>query len=213
MSQNYQIFINDRPIIITEKEDNFLNTDFQVFHDTSSSILQNAIIQLEQEKADGYIFVSKNPDLTLRALTGFFKVIVAAGGLVINPKNEILMIFRLGKWDLPKGKVELNELIEDSAVREVLEECGIDNLKIKQKLPSTYHTYYYQGKRALKVSNWYLMHSEINNKCIPQEEEGISEVRWVPLNEIESFLENSYSSIKHLLTTELPRIKAFIEAS
>lgn len=193
--------------------DNFINTDFQVFYVTSSSILQNAIIQLEQEKADGFIFVSQQPDQTLRALTGFFKVIVAAGGLVINPKKEILMIFRLGKWDLPKGKVEMNELIEDSAVREVLEECGIDNLKIKQKLPSTYHTYYYQGKRALKVSHWYLMYSEINNKCIPQEEEGISEVRWVPLSEIDPLLENSYSSIKHLLSTELPKIKSLIEVS
>ena len=89
-----------------------------------------------------------------------YKVIEAAGGLVFNEKNKILMIFRNGKWDLPKGKIELGESIEDAAIREVEEECGIDNLKIDNKLINTYHTYNLNGFNILKKT-WFRLHLKI----------------------------------------------------
>ena len=122
-----------------------------------------------------------------------YTLIEAAGGLVYNSDNQLLMIFRNDKWDLPKGKLEVDENIE---------ECGVEELSIVKKLKSTYHTYKLNGKAILKRTYWFGMSSDYKAELIPQLEEGITKVEWVSLSEVPSKLENSYGNIKELFLDE-----------
>ncbi len=131
-----------------------------------------------------------------------FTLIKAAGGLVYNKENELLMIFRNGKWDLPKGKLEDAESIENCAIREVQEECGISNLQIIEKLADTYHIYKHNGKKILKRTFWFKMKTDFNGELVPQIEEGIIKVVWAKKDEIQEKLQNSYGNIKILLEDE-----------
>ena len=125
----------------------------------------------------------------------YFKFIEAAGGLVINDLGEILFIKRNGIWDLPKGKVEVGELVNQAALREVEEECGVKNLSIESKITDTYHTYALGEKTILKKTYWYLMRNSGGDKLIPQSEEGITQALWVSPTDIPNYLLNTFPSI------------------
>ena len=109
--------------------------------------------------------------------------------------NNILMIFRNNKWDLPKGKLEIDESIEYCAIREVMEECGIDGLQIQNKISVTYHTYVQNNEKILKKTHWFLMKTHSNNSLIPQLNEGISKVKWCNEELVSHNLKNSYGII------------------
>jgi len=148
------------------------------------------------------VFINNKPKMILDNWEDFcskYKVIYAAGGLVYN-NDSLLMIFRNGKWDLPKGKKELNESDEFCAIREVQEECGVNDLTIIRFLQNSYHTYSISSKQILKITSWFLMNSNYQQKLIPQISEGISEVSWVKKDEISDKLKNSYNNIVDLLT-------------
>lgn len=127
-----------------------------------------------------------------------FEIIHAAGGIVINEKNEILMIYRLDHWDFPKGKIEPNEKTEAAAIREVKEETGIEKLEITQKITTTYHTYTINNTEILKETRWFEMKSDSDAVLIPQKNEGITEVVWVSKAEVTLKLQNSYPNLKEL---------------
>ena len=124
-----------------------------------------------------------------------FTIIEAAGGVVFNSKNEIIIIKRLGKWDLPKGKIESGENQKDAAIREVEEECGIDKLEITNKLHTSFHTYILNGNRILKPTYWYKMRTSSNSQLVPQTEEDITEAKWINLIQIDIIKQNTYKSI------------------
>jgi ADP-ribose pyrophosphatase YjhB (NUDIX family) len=126
-------------------------------------------------------------------------LIQAAGGLVQNEEGLYLMMKRLGKWDLPKGKLDKGEDMVDCAIREVEEECGVSGLGITGKLVTTYHVMRRNNEKCLKVSHWYSMTTRYSGKLVPQLEEGIDEVRWVKVSKIPSYAENSWPSIKEVL--------------
>ena len=128
-------------------------------------------------------------------------MIEAAGGLVFNKEEQILMIFRNGKWDLPKGKLEIGESVEECAIREVEEECGILGLIIENKIKDTYHTYVLEGENILKKTYWYKMNTDFDGELMPQIEEGITKVSWVSKDEISENLTNSYGNISDVLKT------------
>ncbi len=112
------------------------------------------------------------------------------------------MIFRNGKWDLPKGKLEKEESVEKCAIREVKEECGIDDLQIIKQLIDTYHTYELNDRKILKRHCWFKMKTAYNGHLTPQIKEGITKANWVKRNEISEKLENSYGNIIELLKDE-----------
>ena len=124
-----------------------------------------------------------------------FTKIDAGGGLVVNNKNQYLFIKRLGKWDLPKGKMEKSEKISETALREVSEECGINNLSIIKKLNTTYHYYYINEKRVLKKSQWYLINYDGKKVPTPQTIENITEAKWFDRSELDIIKKNTYPSI------------------
>lgn len=128
--------------------------------------------------------------------------IQAGGGLVINEKNEILFIYRRQKWDLPKGKLDTGENIEECAIREVMEETGIKKLTIGNLLVITTHTYEEKGFSVQKETHWFLMNATtLDNPILsPQLEEDIEKIEWVPFDKIEEYLANSYNTIRLVLS-------------
>lgn len=128
-----------------------------------------------------------------------FKVIEAGGGLIRNDQEQYLFIYRNGKWDLPKGKLDKKEKPEEGAVRECKEECGLKNISLKDFLMHSYHIYPYKGQWALKKTWWYNMHSN-ETQLVPQIEENITRVEWKGLEDMKQVVKNTYSNIKDVLT-------------
>ena len=128
-------------------------------------------------------------------------IIIAAGGLVWNERNELLMIFRQGKWDLPKGKLDEGETIEECAVREVVEETGLKEVQLGGFIGITQHEYYdkYIHQEAIKESHWYAMKASSDQTFIPQTDEDITEIKWVDSTGIQKFLKNSYLNIELII--------------
>lgn len=124
------------------------------------------------------------------------RLIEAAGGIVVNEQQQVLMIFRLGKWDFPKGKIETGEDPQTAAQREVGEETGLVHTQIVKALPSTFHTYPLRGEKILKRTYWFSMHSTAADQLKPQFEEDIEETRWVPMAEVSTLLLQSYDSLR-----------------
>jgi len=147
------------------------------------------------------VFINNQAKIIDHNWEGFcdnYKMIFASGGVVFN-NEKLLMIYRNGFWDLPKGKIEPIESESECAVREVKEECGIDILRVIKFLKYTYHTYIENNQPILKKTSWYLMSSNSKNKLTPQISEGISKVMWVKKREISSKLDNSFENIKDLI--------------
>lgn len=161
----------------------------------------------EQTFVDNIIIYHNDFEFLKESFLNSFVKIIAAGGLVVNEFDEILFIFRNGKWDLPKGKLEENELLDIAAIREVEEETGISVNKIQRPLKITYHTYKSQAGIVLKENHWYLMFAEKTNKFVPQEIEGITKVEWVKIEDLDQVLNNSYSSIQMVISKYLKIIK------
>jgi 8-oxo-dGTP pyrophosphatase MutT (NUDIX family) len=134
-----------------------------------------------------------------------FKILKAAGGVVGNETGEILFIFRRGRWDLPKGKIERisehrSETPAQAALREVAEETGLTHLTIVRKLHPTFHIYDHRNTRILKKTQWYKMLAPGNQRIRPQTEEDISEIKWFPAGDLHIPLGNTYASLKGLIT-------------
>ena len=127
------------------------------------------------------------------------KKIIAAGGIVENEEKQILMIFRRGKWDLPKGKLDEGETIEECAVREVEEETGLRSVHQGELIEVTHHTYIEKGNEIEKETYWYAMKVEGDQKLVAQSEEDIEEVRWVKETELPTYLNNSYTNIVEII--------------
>ncbi len=123
-----------------------------------------------------------------------FKIIHAAGGL-IRKKDKFLMIYRMKKWDLPKGKRETGEKYKETAVREVEEECNV-RVKLGKKVCTTWHTYTMNKNSMLKKTKWYDMNLVDDSNSKPSLEEDIEELRWMTQKEVYHALENSYNSIR-----------------
>ena len=126
-------------------------------------------------------------------------LVEAAGGLVYNNHGQLLMIFRNGKWDLPKGKIEFSEDVQTCAIREVEEECGVSDLNIVRELESTYHTFSINGVSFLKRTYWFMMKTSFSFELTPQISEGITRVEWVNNKDISLRLDKSFPSIKFLV--------------
>ena len=198
------VYINDRRLLfanVYEYKDNKAER-IAVMSDEKVSV-EEIIKKLESGDEKSIVYLSNNEEESWKNFVSHYVLIEAAGGLVENEKGEKLFIFRNGKWDLPKGKAEYDETPDVTALREVEEECGLKNLKLKNEIKKTYHTYHEKGRSILKVTHWYKMEVEGNQDLVPQLEEGITKVEWLNDEEIRSVVfPNTYSSIRELLTIE-----------
>lgn len=192
----YTIYVGDKPIILTTKVEK--ETDFKSFLLKSVNI-GKVIKMLNNTDLKAVHLIHNNPDKLLKHFLKLLPNVVAGGGKVYNTNNEILFIYRNNKWDLPKGKIEGKESIEETAIREVEEETGVEGLKIIKPLPTTYHIFKRNGKYKIKITYWFEMKTKFNGKLYPQEKEGITKVEWLDEKAAQKALENSYANIKLLV--------------
>jgi 8-oxo-dGTP pyrophosphatase MutT (NUDIX family) len=193
----YKIFINDKPFFITNSklkiEDNLESILFE--QTKFESILQST----KSKDFNGIILICEDVENVFQLFTNNYKLIDAAGGLVFNSNNELLLIERLGVWDLPKGKIDAGETPEIAALREVEEECAVNGLYIDNFICKSYHTYFFKEKYILKRTFWYKMNTNFNGLLVPQKEENITKVEWKHFtkNNIDNL--NTYESIREVL--------------
>jgi 8-oxo-dGTP pyrophosphatase MutT (NUDIX family) len=195
MLQMYKVFIYDKPVYITS-DVNFKVENCQQFTYVN---VDKVIKTLESEQNEAVVICCPDIEVSFNEFLNKFVHIKAAGGVVENGKNELLFIYRLGKWDLPKGKLEVNESIRECAVREVEEECNISQLSIVHELPNTYHCYPFKGAWVFKTTYWYKMATRYTGKLSPQTEEGIETVEWLSKHSLSKVNDNTYLSIKEVL--------------
>ena len=196
----YKVFVNDRPLFLTNQISK--ETDFQLFLLESVDIEQ-LIVKIFQNKIQKAYLYHPDEKEIMKTLKSKIPVSKAGGGLVFNKKGEVLFIFRSGKWDLPKGGTEKGEDIENTAMREVEEETGVNNLKISKKLQKTYHVFKRNGVYKLKITHWFEMTTDFEGTPIGQIEEGIEKAVWLNPGEIKGALKNSYENIKLLFEEEI----------
>ncbi len=195
----YKVFVNDKPLFLTNEIKK--ETDFKFFLLESADINQ-LIINFFQNKIQKAYLYHPDENEIMKKLKSKISVSKAGGGLVYNKKGEVLFIFRNGKWDLPKGGTERGEEIENTAMREIEEETGVNKLVITEKLQKTYHIFKRNGKYKLKITQWFAMNSAFEGTPKGQIEEGIEKVSWLNPEEIKEALKNSYENIKLLFEEE-----------
>lgn len=193
----YKVFINEKKLILSSEPQNSPKT---LNYDGTHSF-DFAIDLLENTASQGLNIYHKDIDQLWAEFGNYFKKIDAAGGIVRNTEDKILFIHRLGKWDLPKGKIEAGESKELAAVREVEEECGIFDLELQNFINSTYHVYTERdGTKILKTTYWFGMFYPGSEMPKPQIEEGISQAGWKTDGEIESqIIPSTFQNIKLIL--------------
>ncbi|PIE86226.1 MAG: NUDIX hydrolase [Bacteroidia bacterium] len=199
----YKIFFENRCIILTDCKENVMqeNNEIVLFYPYSKKQELKTIIKLfdaNPEIKKICIYSVELPKL-LDKFLDYFKLVKAAGGLVKNENKEVLSIFRNNVWDLPKGHLEKNEKKKVGAIREVQEECGLDDLRIVRELPQTFHTYYMENKRILKITYWYEMLYKGNKIPRPQTKEGITKAEWVKVQDIKNVYKNTFASLNDIL--------------
>ncbi len=199
-----KIYFNDKPLFLCDAIDAaiepYQHHDDAIFIDEFSvHTVKSMIHEMELSKIHAGVFLHTSLEELKKAFWKKFTIIQAAGGLVTNKKDEILMIFRRGKWDLPKGKLDKGETLEQCAVREVEEETGLKKIALKKTLLTTYHTYHESGKFILKESHWYTMTTSDEQSLIPQAEEDIAEAKWVAKKELPQLMNNTFPSVKDVL--------------
>jgi 8-oxo-dGTP pyrophosphatase MutT (NUDIX family) len=188
----YKVFVNDKPLFLTNEIHK--ETDFQLFLLDSIDI-KELITKIYTNKIHKAFLYHPDEKSILKTLKSKIPVEKAGGGLVYNQNGEVLFIYRNKKWDLPKGGIEKGEEIEQTALREVEEETGVGKLKIIRKLGKTYHIFKRNGRYKLKITQWYWMYSNFVGEPIAQLEEGIEQVRWIPIHQLDQYLDNSYQNI------------------
>jgi len=198
--QRYKVFFNDRTILLTTKPDSSIIISANAVYkfDTRNNLKKFVNDFLSKDNLKNVVIYGHNTIMIMKEFSSLFMNIDAAGGLVFNNTNEFIGIFRRGKNDLPKGKLEEGESIEECAVREVQEECGIKDVSIKEKITNTFHIYFIDDEPVLKQTHWFRMNTT-DKELTPQTEEDISKIFWVKAKEGSNFAEHAYPSVGDVL--------------
>lgn len=199
-----KIYFDDKPLFLCDAVEgeiqSLIHHDDAVFIDELNlHTIKSMIHEMQLPKVHAGIFFHADLEELKKAFWKKFTVVLAAGGLVMNDKEEILLIFRRGKWDLPKGKLDKGETLEQCAIREVQEETGLRKINLQSRLITTYHTYHEGTKFILKESYWYTMRADSEEKLIPQTEEEIIEIKWVSQEDIKKYMRQTYPSVADVL--------------
>lgn len=195
-----KIYFDNKPLFLCNEVDEtlqpYVHHDDAVFIDElNNHTVKSMIHEMELEKIHAGVFYHPDMEELKKAFYKKFTIVLAAGGLVLNEKKEMLMIHRRGKWDLPKGKLDKGEKLENCAVREVEEETGLQKVKLISPLTITYHTYHEGARFILKESHWYNMKVSGEQKLVPQTEEDIHAIKWVTSKEAEKLFPECFPSV------------------
>jgi 8-oxo-dGTP pyrophosphatase MutT (NUDIX family) len=210
-----KIYFNDKPLFLTdemtEEIQGYAHHDDAILIDEFSHPAVNAMIhEMRREKVHAGIFIHSDLATLKKAFWKKFNLVQAGGGLVNNGAQAWLFMLRRGKWDLPKGKLDAGETLEQCAVREVGEETGLSAVRLDAPLLITYHTYDENGKHILKETHWYRMSVSGSQATIPvpdqriakfQADEAITEIVWADKERVAALIKNTFPSIIDVLKT------------
>ena len=204
-----KINFNDITIFLVQQNDISLesiaaikNVSF-ITTKTEDDILKT-IESIKGSSSTDICIIHEDVDFLIKYFFSPFHIIEAAGGLVVNNNKEMLFIFRRGKWDLPKGKMEAGETPEICAEREIEEETGVNQLQLIHKIIDTYHIYEERGLQILKKTYWYYFKTNFKGTPKPQIEEDISSISWIGKENLELPLSNTYDSIIDVIDKGAP---------
>lgn len=195
----YKVFVNEKKLTISKyPADIEKNLRYEGF-----ATLEIAIDLLENTSCPQMNVYGEEIEEIWEDFTHMFRVVEAAGGIVSNKEGKILFIHRLAKWDLPKGKIEKDESLEQAALREVEEETALQELILEEFVNNTFHVYKERnGDRILKTTYWFKMSYVGEKDPVPQTEEGITEVSWKNQDEIQQeVFPKTFQNIKLILKT------------
>lgn len=199
-----KIYFGNKPLFLCDEVDETIqpyihHDDVMFIDELNTHTVKTMLHEMQLEKVHAGVFFHPYLEELKKAFYKKFTLITAAGGVVENEKKEVMLIFRRGKWDLPKGKLDKGEKLEDCAVREVEEETGLKKVKLLAQLSVTYHTYHEGTKFILKESHWYTMKVAGDQQLIPQVEEDIHEIRWVKPKDLAKYIPDSFPSVADVL--------------
>ncbi len=204
----YKLYINEKPLFLCST-DELQNIEklyigqkilSSRYNGKTKSILHHVDMMEKGQVHDAVVIFHHDLGYLKNELKSLFKTVKAGGGVVKNPQGQILLIYRRGSWDLPKGKMDKGETKKEAAVREVKEECGLKHIILGDKIITTKHSYvtFNHGKRAIKKTHWYAM--ETNEfDLIPQLEEDIEQAVWVDMNRWREY-QPMYKTIEEVLS-------------
>lgn len=200
-----KIYCNNKPLILTNSAEQYMlqHPDTAGYLFLKGALPRNFRIAqklLNSAEGTGALIEDTDVDALKAGLKSVFLPVEAAGGVVSNPQNEVLMIYRRGKWDLPKGKRDDGEQLSECALREVREETGLpEALHLGDKICTTYHVYAQDDREMLKTTHWYQMDVPQPYLLTPQEEEDILEAKWVNEQLQAQYLDQSYHAVREVL--------------
>ena len=190
------IIINDKASLASSE----MGDSFVVYENTDPQELSVIIENLLNNPYKNIILTNEDTETLTKQFFQHFKLISAAGGLVTNEAGNMLFIFRRGKWDLPKGKLDPGESAEAGAAREIAEETGVSPLTLLHPITDTYHIYDERGSTILKTTHWFKFSTNFSAEAVPQTEEDITEIRWFSKETVTIPLSDTYDSIREVLT-------------
>jgi 8-oxo-dGTP pyrophosphatase MutT (NUDIX family) len=196
----YKVFFNERIVLLTDDFIRNFQVRYGLFYKYRNAADLKELLSFywNLKQIDTLFVFHHDIDELQERFKSCFHQIYAGGGLVRNDSGDYLIIKRLGKWDLPKGKVNKHETIEQAAVREVSEETGLTGIEIVTPLLSTYHSYFIE-EHILKKTSWYEMIYHGKETPVPETEEDITEIRWVRKEELAQFTSNTFPAIIDVL--------------
>ena len=197
----YKVFFNDRNIYLDDNLPDMskIGNDYVCAFENITDLKPQLKQFLEPVKTGNLYIYHDNLESLFKTFSQCFTNIHAGGGMVKNSKGELLVIFRQGKWDLPKGKMEPGETMEATALREVEEECGLKGIEMGEFLRSTFHIYEQSGKFILKTTDWYSMTYSGNAVPVPSIIEDISQAKWVDSSGLDEIYSNTFPSMMALI--------------
>jgi ADP-ribose pyrophosphatase YjhB (NUDIX family) len=198
------IYFNDKPLVLCTDADAYMNDhahakNYTLFHGAHIRNFNLALQQMEMPGVKGCILEDGSAVAIQECLHNLYTPIDAGGGLVYAENGSVLLIYRRGKWDLPKGKLDAGETMEQCAIREVCEETGLKGLKLISKITDTYHIYTQHDELMLKRTSWYTMRASASEKLRPQKEEQIMEAKWVAPADLAPYADKSYEAVREVL--------------
>jgi 8-oxo-dGTP pyrophosphatase MutT (NUDIX family) len=199
-----KIYFDNKPLFLCDEVDAdlqpYIHHDDAIFIDELNLHTVKSMIH-EMQESSVHAGVFFHPDLNelKQSFLKKFTLIKAAGGFVLNENEQVLMMFRRGKWDLPKGKLDKNESAEQAAIRETEEETGLKNITLIAPLVTTYHTYHEGTRYVLKESQWFRMKVNGEQKLIPQTSEQITKLEWVGKDALNEYRKNAFPSVIDVL--------------
>lgn len=202
----YEVFWNDRKIVITTPENiQFIKAAVRFENMNSPGEVKDWFLDFTRSKSVSAVLSHPFPEEFWKEMfVPAFNPVPAAGGIVIR-NEKLLFIFRNGKWDLPKGKIDAGESAEEAALREVAEECGIEGHQIIKNLPSTFHIYQSpypdsSGQWILKETHWFEMSYAKLENGTPQIHEKITKIKWFAKSELDEVMANTYENLKPVIS-------------